>query len=209
MSDSELRPNDLRRVIWWAIAEIGLAGISDHAPSALTPLRRPAVVHPGGVAIACPVVLGELRPLEEETAEDEGGYALLGDALLPGCAVLIKAPTSAITAFGSTSLLHAAVSGAQAVMTDGAMRDGDRIARLPIVAAACGRSPFSPAAHGYVRVRRPAVGDLFGSDWAEGDWLLLDSDGLAQLPSGAVRGLASSLAAEYEELSYLLGLESA
>jgi regulator of RNase E activity RraA len=195
----------MRRALWWSVTEIGLAGIADSFGSSIAIVQRPPIVSPPTAAVACPVVLAELCERNERHQESAG--ITLMRSVTPGSAVLIEAATQDTTAFGSTTALEAAASGALAIMTDGAMRDASLIAKLPIVAASRGRNALSPAAQGHVQVRRSKA-HVFGLDWEEGDWVILDSDALARLPASNAEQVASALVDAHRELAELIGGEA-
>lgn len=201
MIDVRLPDRSIALVLRWAVIEKGTAGLADGlGPSVVVP-RPPSHFLPEAVVVCGPVIL--LRRERAAAAVPKTSYAVVRDAVMPGTVVLIRTDPSFGAAFGSGIALQAADSGAIAMLTNGAWRDGSRLSALGLPVGSNGADPTQPAGCPVVVSDRE---DLFGTTWMTGDWLLRDVDGVIRLTQEQARSTANGVAAEGSaELANLLG----
>jgi regulator of RNase E activity RraA len=193
---------DIERVLRWAVIERGTATLSDElGPDVIVP-GGPRRFTPAVAAIAGPVVLLR-RALSSAPAAPFPSFRLMRETVHPGDVVLVGCDRSIGAAFGSNLVLMAAAMRAQAMVTDGAWRDGGRLEMVGIPVGADSTCPKRPAGHPYEVTGHL---DMFGVRWRPGDWFLRDADGVLRLPAALAARAASQLMAEPGgELSGLLG----
>lgn len=199
---SPLSEQDVVRILRWAMVELGSAGLTDRLGQEHAVPDPPPQWLNGDVAVAGRVLLLARRPPETEVGP-YASFALLAEHVFPAAVVLVQADPTRGSAFGSNLALQAAVSGAQALLTDGIWRDSSRLHLVGLPIGGFGRGAASTAGRPYTRL--DAL-ELFGVCWRDDDWLLRDADAALRLDGGAAAAAAASLAADFEgELTALIG----
>ena len=198
--------NRSERVLRWAVAELGTAGIADEFGRDLVLDRAPATMSPPEAAIAGRVVLMRRSRSAPGQPTASSSFDTMRAAVRPGSIVLVATEPGVGATFGSNLALHAACLRAQALIADGPARDVSRISHVPLVCGWTGSDARRPS--GAV-MQEVATVDVFGRNWATGDWYLADADGALRLPSAQGDEIARSLLdahAGQAEFASLVGL---
>jgi regulator of RNase E activity RraA len=196
------------RVLRWAVAELGIAGIADEFGRDLVLDRVPSTMSPPDTAIAGRVVLMRRTRRSPAGPAASSSFDTLRAAVRPGSVVLVAMDPAIGAAFGSNLALHTACLGAQALIADGPARDVSRISRVPL---ACGWTGTDARRPSGAVMHEVTTADLFGRKWATGDWYVADADGALRLPSAQGEEIASALLdihADQPEFAALVGLST-
>lgn len=202
-SDSDDRSE---RVLRWAVAELGIAGIADGFGRELVLDQAPATMSPPEAAIAGRVVLmRRSRPTAGQPTA-ASSFDTLTAAVRPGSIVLVATEPGIGATFGSNIALHVACLRAQALIADGPARDVSRMAHVPLV---CGWSGSDARRPSGAVMQEVAAAEVFGRTWATGDWYLADADGALQIPAAQADEIAGALIDAHRdeaEFASLVGL---
>lgn len=194
-------PGVLERILRWMVIERGTAEISDTFPDSQVATLPPALRIPSRACLAGPVVTLARLPAEAG-GEQRSSFAVLREAVTPGDVILVACDPSAGAAFGSNIAVHAAACRAQALLTDGAWRDERLLAGVGIPVMAGSATPRKAVGRRYRPVETQS---MFGLQWAAGDWLLADADGILRLAADAAVDVAAEIASTASgELAQLL-----
>jgi regulator of RNase E activity RraA len=143
----------------------------------------------GGGVILGRALTAETAPSEDDGASGSDAYAGLKELLHrlgPGdVAVLATGRCDDYATWGELTSMIALRSGAIGIVTDGLVRDVERMSALPFTVVARGMRPIDIAGRGDVRrVGEPVVID--GVSIATGDLIVADHDGVAIVPKASV-----------------------
>jgi regulator of RNase E activity RraA len=177
------------------MVELGTAGLADRIGKEILAPNPPSAWLPSEVTVA-----GQVLPLARERSTGDAApfssFRILATEVSAGAIVLIQADPAVGAAFGSNLALHAAVCGAQALVTDGRWRDGGRLRWLGLPIA--GNGSGAARAEGFPYVRCESL-QMFGLRWASGDWLLRDADAVMRLDGISASAIADEIAREFRK----------
>lgn len=106
-------------------------------------------------------------------------------ALAPPDVVLVaQCETRDVAIWGEVMTVAALVRGLRGLVTDGAVRDSDRVRALGFPVFCRGRSPASAAKDAPGELDVPVV--VAGAEVRPGDWIVADEDGVVVVPGDSV-----------------------